>query len=105
MTTYLVVNPQGLNVRSQPSTNHNATILRKMSQGEAFQTLELFYIGNQLWARLTAHTTRSNEYCCITYANREPFAIPADDDDPNTDTWTIALDQWARSLGYNGPKP
>ncbi|MBI3175125.1 MAG: hypothetical protein HYZ25_15470 [Chloroflexi bacterium] len=51
---YIVVNPDGLYVRSQMTTLNALNIKRKMSNGEGF-TIHQTYVqkGNQVWGRVS----------------------------------------------------
>lgn len=104
---FLVINPKGLNVRSQPLTTVN-NIVRVMSPGEAFTAFDVILIkGTQTWARLTQGDSVIQQYCMISEVGRPAHCreqasqgVP-----PPASSWQNALDAWARLKGFDGPLP
>lgn len=104
-----IVNNQygaGLNVRSKPDTQ-TGQIIRFMTNGEGFQTQDVFTVGNQQWARVSIGDQVKQEYVCLQIGNKiyaRPQTTPTPQTQPSS-TWAQAIDQWARSKGYNGQAP
>lgn len=104
---YIVTNQygNGLNVRSKPDTN-TGKVMRTMTNGEGFQTYDVFTLGNQTWARVSRGDQVIQEYACIAIGNkiyaREQISTTTE---PMPTAWTDQIDAWARSNGYNGVKP
>ncbi|MBI5297959.1 MAG: hypothetical protein HY869_20985 [Chloroflexi bacterium] len=122
---YIVVNPDGLNVRSQMSTLNVLNIKRKMSNGEGFTVFEVYtQNGNQKWGRVSDNPGGlQQEFVCLSIGNREyaraeapapsaPIGAPP----PNAGSaphleegfrrlmdWARAVDAWARFMGFEGP--
>jgi hypothetical protein len=104
---YIVTNNEGLKVRRKPDVNTGA-VVRVMSNGEIFHVNDVFVLGLKVWARLTEGDGAEQEYACLAIGSRE-FAVLHD---PNPEPggegifgWPTAIDAWARSQGYNGPRP
>lgn len=114
MAYYVVVNPNGANVRSQMNTMNPNNLLRQMSANEGFEVYEIYNMhgisGLQVWGRVSKNPGGiSQEYVCLQIGNRV-FAKEQEFDrpyppQPDQDAWRIAIDSWARSKGFNGPKP
>src|SRR5262245_60414528 len=108
---YIVTNKDGLLVRSQMNTKNDANIKRKMSANEGFTVYQTYVQnGNETWGRLSNDPgALQQEYTCISIGNRVfakreeapmpsiPYAISSE--------WATAIDAWARSNGFKGPKP
>jgi len=111
MQTYIVTNDKGVLVRGKPDTKTGYPI-RKMAAGEAFTVIEIITTdNNQKWARLTDDNDVTQEYCCIQIANKY-FARPSASQEtftrasaPPAMAWAESMDAWARTLGYQGPRP
>lgn len=108
---YIVVNPNGLNVRGTMTTLNTLNIKRKMSNGEGFTVFETYVqAGSQVWGRVSDNPGGlQQEYVCLSIANREyareqaPTAsLP---EAAGLVEWAQALDAWARFMGYEGPRP
>ena len=76
---YIVVNPDGLNVRSQMSTLNALNIKRKMSNGEGFTVYQTYVQkGNQVWGRVSDNPGNvQQEFVCLSIANREYARLEA----------------------------
>lgn len=73
---YIVVNSNGLNVRSQKSTTNPYNFLRSMSYGEGFTVFETYIVkgstGLQKWGRISDNPGGiSQEYVCLSIGNKE----------------------------------
>jgi len=106
--TYIVTN-KFLFVRGKPDTKTGGTI-RKMSQGEAFDVVEIITpTNNQKWGRLTDDNDVTQEYACLQIGNRyfarKSVANDTPTEPPALAVWVLSMDAWARSKGYTGPMP
>lgn len=110
---YIVTNSEGLNVRSQMDTTNSRNIQRRMSFGEGFVVLELYNkqgaSGLQQWGRVSNNPGGiSQEFVCLQIGNKvyakeqaQAESIPSL---PDTNAWRVAIDAWARSKGFDGPR-
>lgn len=115
MSDYIVVNKDGLNVRSQMSTTNDKNLLRRMSKGEGFEVQQTYNVpgmtGLQVWGRLSNNPGGiRQEYVCLQIGNKKyaeeekpsvPVYVPID----AVDAWRYAVDAWIRLRGYDGPRP
>jgi hypothetical protein len=108
---YIVVNGDGLNVRSQMNTTNSKNLLRRMSNNEGFVVHETYNVqgmsGLQVWGRVSDNPGGiSQEYVCLQIGNKvyakEQTSQPTQ---PVSNAWQTAIDTWARSQGYTGPRP
>lgn len=108
MSTYIVINPKGLNVRSKPDTA-TGKIVRMMTAGEAFVATDVVLIkGVETWARLTSGDSVIQQYCMIGQVGRPAHSKEVDTAPVVSfpgNSWMSALDTWARSKGFDGPRP
>ncbi len=109
---YIVVNGDGLNVRSQMSTTNPKNLLRKMSQNEGFVVLETYNVkgvsGLQVWGRVSNNPGGiSQEYACLSIGNKvyAKEEIPSTPVSGQLGTWAHEVDLYLRSLGYKGSTP
>lgn len=101
-------NGNGLNVRSKPDTKTGA-VTRWMTNGEGFQATDVFTLGNETWARVSRGDNVIQEYACIAIGNRiycrEQVSVTGAQLPAPATSWAQALDEWARSKGFTGPRP
>lgn len=104
MQIYIVINPDGLNIRTQPNEKVRYNIKRRMSAGEKFTAYDVFLSqsGLEVWAQLST-IPRQPEYCMIASA-RTTFAKPAGTE-IEPESWKEEIDAWARTQGYTGARP
>jgi hypothetical protein len=104
MQKLIVVNKEGLNVRSKPDTK-TGQVIRRMTNGEGFTAVNIFTVGAETWARLTTAESVIQQYCMISIVGRPLFAIHQEATPAPSSNWQTEIDTWARTKGFNGSKP
>ena len=109
---FIVVNNDGLNVRTQMDTTNKNNLLRWMSGSgaEGFVVYEIYQkkgmTGLQTWGRISDNPGGIlQEYVCLQIGNRVYAKEQTGVSEPGTDLWHAAIDAWARSKGFDGPLP
>ena len=108
---YIVVNRDGLLVRSQMSTLNPLNVIRKMSNGEGFTVYQVIQQGDKTWGRLSSNPgDPRQQYACLSILGRPLFAVPEPVAAPlpeagDVSEWQKEIDAWARFMGYAGVRP
>lgn len=102
---YIVINSQGLNLRTQPTATVKYNISRRMTLGEIFTASDviLSQSGLEIWARIDQGNNKPALWAMImdkstTYATPRGYQVTPSD-------WQHAIDAWARTMGYDGIAP
>lgn len=108
-TPYVVINSNGANVRTQMSTLNPFNIVRVMGTNEGFVVHETYNIsgmsGLQVWGRISDNPGgQKQEYVCLSIGNKV-YCKLQETPLPMPENWAQAIDVWARSIGYTGPRP
>lgn len=104
MQTYIVINRDGLNIRTQPNEKVRYNIRRRMSAGEKFNAYDVFLSqsGQEVWAQISPIPNKP-EYCMI--ANAKTIFAKSAGMELEQKSWMDEIDAWARTQGYTGTRP